>query len=194
MNGDGIVDALRQAFWINKISRLSSDDGVRDFCRKYLELVNYERPRYLFGALSNLKLSDLSLAKQVYGVCQNFYNDKSVSIDDTYIAIARAVNFVMPDDFRPLLIENMTGDRRLMVTNLKAKAIELDNDLMLDYDIAYAIVDLGTIYKPMTYEDADSELYQIWDMATELEIPRKDQDSRQRRNLVDSLSRLIKTL
>ena len=148
----------------------------------------------MFGALSNLKLSGLSLAKQVYGVCQNFYNDKSVSIDDTYIAIARAVNFVMPDDFRPLLIESMTGDRRLMVTNLKAKAIELDNDLMLDYDIAYATVDLGTIYKPMTYEDADSELYQIWDMATELEIPRKDQDSRQRRNLVDSLSRLIKTL
>ena len=162
------LQQIRAQFWQDKLSRIKTDDDVRRFVSIYLPLFAED--------LADLCLDALFHLSQVGGDSAHRVADWVASDQDlTESNLADLAGGVGLDDLvREGDIKLFQPSRALAtlagVTNyFRLKKQELEQELFLDYDIAYSIVALASYNDDLV--ESNQAVNQIWDLATDLEVP-----------------------
>ena len=167
---------IRARFWQDKLSRIKTDDDVRRFVSIYLPLFAEDLADLCLDALFHLSQMDSDLAHRVA-------NWASSDQDLTESNLADLAGGAGLDDLvREGGIKLFQPSRALAtlggVTNyFRLKKRELEQGLFLDYDIAYSIVALASYNDDLV--ESNQAINQIWDLATDLEVPIHPEPERQ---------------
>ncbi len=166
---------IRARFWQDKLSRIKTDDDVRRFVGIYLPLFAEDLADLCLDALSRLSQVDSDLAHRV----ANWASSDQDLTESNLADLAGGVGLDGP--VREGDIKLFQPSRALVtlgsVTNyFRLKKWELEQELFLDYDIAYSIVALASYNDDLV--EGNQAVNQIWDLATDLEVPIRPESER----------------
>lgn len=175
------LQQIRARFWQDKLSRIKTDDDVRRFVGIYLPLFTEDLADLCLDALSHLSQVNSDSAHRVADWAASDQDLTESNLAD----LAGRVGLDGP--VREGDIKLFQPSRALAtlagVTNYFClKKRELEQELFLDYDIAYSIVVLASYNNDLV--ESNQAINQIWDLATDLEVPIRPESERRQKKAV----------
>lgn len=159
---------IRARFWQDKLSRIKTDDDVRRFVSIYLPLFAEDLADLCLDALFHLSQVDSDLAHRVADWVASDQDLTESNLAD----LAGGVGLdgpVREGDFRLFQPSRALAMIAGVTNYFRLKKQELEQELFLDYDIAYSIVVLASYNDDLV--ESNQAINQIWDLATDLEVP-----------------------
>lgn len=159
---------IRARFWQDKLSRIKTDDDVRRFVGIYLPLFAKDLADLCLDALSHLSQVDSDLAHRVADWVASDQDLTESNLAD----LAGRVGLdgpVREGDFKLFQPSRALATLAGVTNYFRLKKRELEQELFLDYDIAYSIVALASYNDDLV--ESNQVVNQIWDLATDLEVP-----------------------
>ena len=169
---------IRARFWQDKLSRTKTDDDVRRFVGIYLPLFAEDLADLCLDALFHLSQVDGDLAHQVANWASSDQDLTESNLAD--LAGGVGLNGLVREGDIKLFQPSRTLATLGGVTNyFRLKKRELEQELFLDYDIAYSIVALASHNDDLV--ESNQAINQIWDLATDLEVPIRPESERRQK-------------
>ena len=159
---------IRARFWQDKLSRIKTDDDVRRFVSIYLPLFAEDLADLCLDALSRLSQVDIDLAHRV----ANWASSDQDLTESNLAGLAGGVGLdglVREGGFKLFQPSRALATLGGVTNYFRLKKQELEQELFLDYDIAYSIVALASYNDDLV--ESNQAINQIWDLATDLEVP-----------------------
>ena len=183
------LQQIRARFWQDKLSRIKTDDDVRRFVSIYLPLFAKDLADLCLDALSHLSQVDSDSAHRVADWVASDQDLTESNLAD----LAGRVGLdgpVREGDFKLFQPSRALATLAGVTNYFCLKKRELEQELFLDYDIAYSIVVLASYNDDLV--ESNQMVNQIWDLATDLEVPiRPESERRQKKvamlELIDEL-------
>ena len=172
---------IRARFWQDKLSRIKTDDDVRRFVGIYLPLFTEDLADLCLDALSHLSQVNSDSAHRV---ADWVAGDRDLTESDLS-DLARGVGLggLMRKGDVKLFQPSRALATLVGVTNyFRLKKQELEQELFLDYDIAYSIVALASYNDDLV--ESNQAINQIWDLATDLEVPIRPESERRQKKAI----------
>ena len=172
---------IRAQFWQDKLSRIKTDDDVRRFVGIYLPLFTEDLADLCLDALSHLSQVNSDSAHRV---ADWVAGDRDLTESDLS-DLARGVGLggLMRKGDTKLFQPSRALATLAGVTNyFRLKKQELEQELFLDYDIAYSIVALASYNDDLV--ESNQAINQIWDLATDLEVPIRPESERRQKKAI----------
>lgn len=157
---DEIVQ-MRDKFWQDKLTKLTTDVMIKQYVSTYLDLLSHDDPVLPLDALGRLDSLDNFLGQKISRLC-----------DDVPDGLINEIAILMDLPHREdetLFDMRSLSNRTSVIDYLRLKATEFQRGLFLDYDIAGSIVEIACYNDAITEED--DIISRIWDIATELDVP-----------------------
>lgn len=159
---------IRARFWQDKLSRIKTDDDVRRFVGIYLPLFAKDLADLCLDALSHLSQVDSDSAHRVADWAASDQDLTESDLSD----LARGVGLgglMRKGDIKLFQPSRALATLAGVTNYFCLKKRELEQELFLDYDIAYSIVALASYNDDLV--ESNQVVNQIWDLATDLEVP-----------------------
>lgn len=166
---------IRARFWQGKLSRIKTDDDVRRFVGIYLPLFAKDLADLCLDALFHLSQVDSDLAHRVADWVASDQDLTESNLAD----LAGGVGLdgpVREGDFKLFQPSRALATLAGVTNYFRLKKQELEQELFLDYDIAYSIVALASYNDDLV--ESNQVVNQIWDLATDLEVPIRPESER----------------
>ncbi|PID31437.1 hypothetical protein CR983_01075 [Candidatus Saccharibacteria bacterium] len=174
-SNDQIVKS-NQTFWAARIKDVSDTKSLNDFVAGYLSLLGEEYEDYITNALSHLDLITEPVlekaTKDILTILDNLKQESSLEQrKKLWQKLAELVNY----SNGIVNTSPQLTDREQAAKYIKTLLDNFQSGLWPEYDVAYRIVNVMAYY---SIEPADTRLYKLWDLATELEIPNLSETDR----------------
>lgn len=172
---------IRARFWQDKLNLIKTDDDVRYFVSVYLPLFTEDLADLCLDALSHLSQVDSDSAHRVADWAASDQDLTESNLAD----LAGRVGLdgpVREGDFKLFQPSRALATLGGVTNYFRLKKRELEQELFLDYDIAYSIVVLASYNDDLV--ESNQMVNQIWDLATDLEVPIRPESERRQKKAI----------
>lgn len=154
-------------FWADKLRPVANQSDVKLFVHEYLPLLGVDYDRSIAKAISQLQLINTTemqpLVSEFITLANLICNEHDA---DTHLELWRQLAKIAGYDKDIDKIDVNLSSRSNVVEYIKALLSDNCLRLWLVHNIAYKIVNLAAHYD---IAESDRPLYEIWDLATEIE-------------------------